>query len=84
MDLAGRVSDRSLTVKGTLRGDRASEVDLVVTGVAVPIDHKLMLALPERSRELARTFCRWGAGSWDYASSLWASWSRPARPISRF
>jgi len=56
VDLAGRVSDRTLTVKGTLRGDKASEVDLVVAGVAIPIDHKLLLALPERNRELARKF----------------------------
>lgn len=56
VDLVGRGSDRAVTVKGSLRGDKASEVDLVVSADDVPIDHKLMLALPEKSRELARTF----------------------------
>jgi hypothetical protein len=56
VDLAGRASGRSLSVKGSLRGEKLSEVDLTITGVAIPIDHKLMSALPERSRELARSF----------------------------
>ncbi len=56
VDLTGRGGGRAITVKGSLRGENASEVDLVVAADDVPLDHKLMLALPERSRELARTF----------------------------
>ncbi len=56
VDLAGRGSGCPVTVKGSVRGDKASEVDLVIAAEDVPIDHKLLRAVPERSRELARTF----------------------------
>ncbi len=56
VDLTGLASGRPLTLKGSVRGDRPSEVDLVVSADDVPVDHKLLRALPENSRELARTF----------------------------
>lgn len=56
VNLAGRGGDRPVTVKGSVRGDQANEVDLVVAADDVPVDHELMRALPEKSREVARTF----------------------------
>lgn len=56
VDLAGRGSDRPVVVRGSILGDKAGEVDLVVAADDVPIDRKLMKALPDKSRELARTF----------------------------
>jgi hypothetical protein len=56
VDLVGRGSDRPVAVRGSIQGDTNSEVDLVVAADDVPIDHKLVSALPHRSRELARTF----------------------------
>jgi hypothetical protein len=56
VDLTGLASGRPLTLKGSVRGDKPSEVDLVVSADDVPVDHKLLRALPEKSRELARTF----------------------------
>jgi hypothetical protein len=56
VNLTGRGANRPITLTGSVRGDKESEVDLVVAADNVPIDHKLLQALPERSRELARTF----------------------------
>lgn len=56
VDLTGRAGDRPLVVRGTIRGDKASEVDLAIAADNVPIDSKLLAALPPKSRELARTF----------------------------
>ncbi|HEY7428036.1 MAG TPA: hypothetical protein VH682_27630, partial [Gemmataceae bacterium] len=56
VDLAGRGSGRVVTVKGTVHGGKAEEVDLVVAADDVPLDQPLMAALPERSREVARQF----------------------------
>lgn len=56
VDLAGRGGDRPLIVRGSIQGSKNSEVDLVVAADDVPIDHKLLSALPRESRELARTF----------------------------
>jgi hypothetical protein len=56
VDLTGKGSDRPVVVRGHLLGDKTSEVDLVIAADDVPIDHKLMKALPVESRELARTF----------------------------
>lgn len=56
VDLAGRGSGRPVTLKGTIRGDKASEVDLVVAADDVPVDHQLIKVLPARSQETARTF----------------------------
>src|SRR6185437_12107835 len=55
-DLAGRGSGRPVVVRGFLKGDKDSEVDLVIAAEDVPIDHTMMSALPRKSRELARTF----------------------------
>jgi hypothetical protein len=57
--LAGRGSGRTVTVKGSIHGGKAGkaeEVDLVVAADDVPLDQTLMAALPERSRDVARTF----------------------------
>lgn len=56
VDLAGRGSGRPVVVRGSIQGSKNSEVDLVVAADDVPIDHKLLSALPQKSRELARTF----------------------------
>src|SRR5579883_166424 len=56
VDLSGRGADRPVKVNGFIKGDKTSEVDLVIAADDVPIDHQLMKALPEKSRELARTF----------------------------
>ncbi len=56
VDLAGRGGDRPVVVRGSIQGNKNSEVDLLVAADDVPIDHKLMAALPRPSRELARTF----------------------------
>ncbi|MHB1425297.1 MAG: hypothetical protein ACYC3I_19175 [Gemmataceae bacterium] len=56
VDLAGRGSDRPVVVRGSIEGDKDSAVDLVIAAEDVPIDHKLMSALPAKSRKLARTF----------------------------
>ncbi|HTU92017.1 MAG TPA: AsmA-like C-terminal region-containing protein [Gemmataceae bacterium] len=56
IDLAGRGSDRPVVVRGHIQGDNDSEVDLLVAADDVPIDHKLMTALPPKSRELTRKF----------------------------
>ncbi len=56
VDLSGRGSNRPVVVRGYLRGDKDSEVDLVIAADDVPIDHTLLSALPRKSRELARTF----------------------------
>jgi hypothetical protein len=56
VDLAGRGSGRVVTVKGSVRGENADEVDLVVAADDVPVDQPLLAALPEKSREVARTF----------------------------
>ncbi len=56
VDLAGRGSERPVVVRGFIRGDKDSEVDLVIAADDVPVDHKMMSALPRKSRELARTF----------------------------
>jgi hypothetical protein len=56
VDLTGRGPRQPVTIKGEVRGDQASEVDLTVVAADVPVDDKLMRALPKKSRELARTF----------------------------
>jgi hypothetical protein len=56
VDLVGRGSGRPVVVRGFIQGDKDSEVDLAIAADNVPIDHKLMSALPRKSRELARTF----------------------------
>jgi hypothetical protein len=56
VDLAGRGSDRPVVVRGSIHGDKQSAVDLVVAADDVPVDHKLLAALPKKSQDLARTF----------------------------
>ncbi|HTU20674.1 MAG TPA: AsmA-like C-terminal region-containing protein [Gemmataceae bacterium] len=56
VDLVGRGPNRPLTVRGFIEGDGASEVDLTIAADDVPVDHQLFLALPPKSRELARRF----------------------------
>jgi hypothetical protein len=56
VDLSGRGSGRPVVVRGFIQGDKDSAVDLAIAANDVPIDHKLMSALPQKSRELARTF----------------------------
>jgi hypothetical protein len=56
VDLTGRGSDRPVVVRGFIQGDKTSEVDLVIAADDVPIDHKLIKALPKNSRDLARMF----------------------------
>jgi hypothetical protein len=56
VDLAGRGGDRPVTVRGFIAGDKTSELDLAIAADGVPVDHKLLSALPAESRELARTF----------------------------
>jgi hypothetical protein len=56
VDLVGRGADRSVSVRGFIQGDKTSEVDLVIAADEVPVDHKLLTALPPKSRELAQKF----------------------------
>jgi hypothetical protein len=56
VDLVGRGSGRPVAVRGSIQGGSDSEVDMVVAADDVPIDHKLMSALPQRSLDLARRF----------------------------
>jgi hypothetical protein len=56
VDLVGRGSDRPVSVRGFIQGDKTSEVDLVIAANDVPVDDKLLKALPPNSLELARTF----------------------------
>jgi hypothetical protein len=56
VDLNGRGGGRPLSVHGSIRGDKASEVDILVAADDVPIDRALIAALPPRSRDTARTF----------------------------
>lgn len=56
VDLAGRGSDRTVSVRGFIQGEKTSEVDLVIAADDVPVDDKLLKALPPKSLELARTF----------------------------
>lgn len=56
VNLNGKASGRPLTLTGTIRGEKAGEVDLIVAADDVPVDHKLLRALPQKSRDLARKF----------------------------
>lgn len=56
VDLTGRGANRPVTVRGRIQGDGASEVDLLIAAEDVPVDHQLLSALPQKSRDLARTF----------------------------
>jgi hypothetical protein len=56
IDLAGRGGERPVTVRGFIRGDENSEVDIVVAADDVSIDHRLISALPAGSQDVARTF----------------------------
>ncbi len=56
VDLSGQGGGRPVIVSGYIRGDERSEVELVVAANDVPIDHRLISALPAKSREVARTF----------------------------
>lgn len=56
VDLVGRGSDCSVRVRGSIQGEKASAVDLVIAADDVPVDHELLTALPPKSRKLARMF----------------------------
>jgi hypothetical protein len=56
VDLAGRGSDRPLRVRGSIHGEKRSAVDLVIEANDVPVDQKLLIALPKNSLNVARTF----------------------------
>lgn len=56
VDLKGRGSGRPVTVKGSIHGEHAREVDLVIAADNVPVDNELIKALPQRSQDVTRTF----------------------------
>jgi hypothetical protein len=56
VDLRGQGSGRPLVVHGAIQGDKNSEVALNIAADDVPIDHKLLSALPLSSLKLAQKF----------------------------
>jgi hypothetical protein len=63
VDLAGYAADQPITLKGTVEGEkRTGSIALELVARDVPIDDRVVEALPEKSRLLARQFHPVGRG----------------------
>lgn len=56
LDLTGTASGQPLRITGNVHGPKPAAVDLAITAQNIPLDEKLLAALPERFQGLARSF----------------------------
>lgn len=63
IDLAGRTGTRPIHIRGQLSGARPAAVAVDLWGEDIPLDDKLLAALPEKFRALANEFHPQGQGS---------------------